>query len=104
MSVLGIDNHRNENHPDRSWPGVLRFFKEKLPRLVTLAEEKKQGSGQDKLYAEVLLEVHESLKRQLGEMTFFQEVSGKESQDVQIDTTKLMQAPLSNLGCESEFA
>ena len=37
-------------------------------------------------------------------MTFFQEVSGKESQDVQIDTTELMQAPLSNLGCESEFA
>jgi len=53
-------------------------------------------SGQARLYGAVLNEVLDALDRQLSEMDFF---AGQGSDDV-----KLKHAPLTNLGCESEFA
>ena len=55
-------------------------------------------SGKEKLYAAVLEEVIDTIQRQLSEMPFFT------TDEADIDETKLEFAPLTNLGCESEFA
>ena len=100
MDLLGIDkqqDHRNEN---RNWVGVREFFKTKLDRLEHLkADFKKTATGKEKLIGAVMEETVETLKRQLNEMDYFDDEVNSE-----IDQEKLKFAPLTNLGCESEFA
>ena len=100
MDLLGIDkqqDHRNEN---RNWVGVREFFKTKLDRLEHLkADFKKTATGKGKLIGAVMEETVETLKRQLNEMDYFDDEVNSE-----IDQEKLKFAPLTNLGCESEFA
>ena len=58
--------------------------------------------GQSRLSGVVLDEVIETLERQLSEMEFFQ--NSDEAGPANSDVSKLEYAPLTNLGCESEFA
>ena len=57
------------------------------------------ATGKERLFAAVLEEVSSTINRQLSEMPFFDE-----REESLVDVSKLAYAPLTNLGCESEFA
>ena len=88
---------------DRNWAGIRSFFEQKLPELKQ-ARDKASGvdDGQSRLYGVALDEVIETLERQLSEMEFFQ--NSDEAGPANSNVSKLEYAPLTNLGCESEFA
>jgi hypothetical protein len=97
MDLLGVDDRKLTTDDERSWNGVRTFFETKIPELRNLKTEKSQSTlGKDLLFGAILEEVLDTLDRQLSEMDFFK--------DPDIDCEKLNLAPLTNLGCESEFA
>ena len=100
MTLFGIDSKKGgTKHEEPHWTQVREFFKEKLKEIDNY--KIKDDSAHQKLLKAILQESHETLQRQLSCMSFFQsaENSNKES-----DYSKLMFAPISNLGCESEIA
>lgn len=99
--LLGIDGRAPKLKSQRDWFGLKDFFKTKLQEIQHTIDEKKGGSGKDKLLAKIL----DILKRQLSEMSFFKDILGiaDESPDP-MDLTKLSKAPLGKLGCESAFS
>ena len=101
-SALGIDEFRNTKSEARSWSGMKIFFTELLGKLSSCSEKTSGMSGCDLLEAEVCIKVKVSLKNQLDYMQFYRE----ESDDTLPEDTlkKLNQAPLTNSGCESNFA
>ena len=103
MDLFGIDDRgSNVDRSERTWLGVRKFFERKLPELKQVRDESMDSDdGKSRLYGAVLDEVIDTLERQLSEMAFFR--SG-EGMDVEIDEDKMEFAPLTNLGCESEFA
>ena len=106
MDLLGIDE-RGENLKDiRDWYGVKDFFKQKIPEIEELSRNLKDGNGKDRLYSAMLSESAETLRSQLAAMPFFNDILEFEAaadEDLP-DPDKLVYAPLTNLGCESEFA
>ena len=88
---------------DWNWAGIRSFFEQKLPELKP-ARDKASGADDDqsRLNGVVLDEVIETLERQLSEIEFFQ--NSDEAGPAKSDVSKLEYAPLTNLGCESEFA
>ena len=83
--------------------GIRSFFEQKLPELKQARDEASGADdGQSRLCGVVLDEVIETLERQLSEMEFFQ--NSDEAGPANSDVSKLEYAPLTNLGCESEFA
>ena len=87
---------------DRNWAGIRSFFEQKLPELKQARDKASDADdGQSRLYEVVLEEVIETLERQLSEMDFFQ--NSDEAGPANSDVSKLEYAPLTNLGCESEF-
>lgn len=101
LELLGIDNRQNDKIARYTWAGVKEFFHNKIPLLDTLKVKFGQtATGKGKLIGRVLDEVTDTLKRQLSEMDYF-EVGDVVSMP---DEVKLQYAPLTNLGCESEFA
>jgi hypothetical protein len=106
MNLLGIDA-RGENMKDmRDWCAVKDFFKVKIQEVEELSYKMKLGDGRDRLYSAMLQETSETLRRQLSAMPFFHDILDiGETANVDLpDSDKLKYAPLSNLGCESEFA
>ena len=99
MEVLGIDENKKVKRV-RSWKIVREFFQAKLPELKHKRDSLSEITGKDKLFRAVLDETIETLERQLAKMDFFK--SGEESTGV--DEEKLQYAPLTNSGCETEFA
>ena len=105
IDILGIDQAKFEKRGDRNWMGIHTFFSKKLPEIESLMETLKDSShAKDNLTAAVFKEVVVAVKRQLSEMSFFSDVSGVEPSNEGPDVDKLKFAPLTNLGCESEFA
>lgn len=105
MDILGIDKAKQVKRDDRNWSGVHNFFKEKLPLLENQRETlSKTVECKDKLISAVLDEVVVSLKRQLSEMSYFREITGEKLDSPLPDPEKLKYAPMTNLGCEGEFA
>ena len=104
IDLLGIDGRGSEmEKANKNWAGVRSFFKRKLSELNQARDDAKTADdGQNKLLAAVLDEVMDTLERQLSEMSYFQ-MSNTDSLTA-IDEHKLKHAPLTNLGCESEFA
>jgi hypothetical protein len=106
MHLLGIDENRNERC-DRNWEAVRTFFKNKLPELKRIRDEKHSGhTAKEKLLSAVLAESVETLERQLFQMSFFHtaQTNGSENSDPPLDEEKLKYAPITNMGCEGEFA
>ena len=100
MELLGIDKSSKIRREDRNWAGVREFFKKKIPELEEIRDKGIGGSGEDELMSEVLEEVLDTLHRQLKEVSYFsQEESITEEAE-----EKMKYVPLSNLGCEGEFA
>jgi hypothetical protein len=106
MDLLGIDQRGHELKASRNWNGVKDFFKMKLTEINALKDNFKTGTGKDRLLSAMLEESIEALTRQLSKTPFFHDILGMPAPDTSElpDPSKLTYAPLSNLGCESEFA
>ena len=106
MDLLGIAERGKSLKNVRDWYGVGDFFKLKLPEIDDLCEQLKSGNGKDRLYSATLKETSKTLWRQLSAMPFFFDIlEHDEAQNDKLpDPNKLTYAPLTNLGCESEFA
>ena len=96
MDILGIDKAKRVKRTDRSWDGLKQFFTHKLTELKKKRDECNTNDEEDLLYKSVLAEVVDTVERQLAEMQFFT--------DPQYENEKIKYAPLTNSGCESEFA
>jgi hypothetical protein len=102
MDLLGIDGRGDSVKHQRNWKGVRSFFQSKLVELKSVKESKlEDDSDENKLYASVLEEALEAVQRQLGQMSYFQ---SDEQVKTSMDEERLQYAPLTNLGCEGEFA
>jgi len=111
MKLLGIDDKDEKDlyRGQRNWGGVKDFFARKLPELAEIRDNSRNGSGKERLLAAVVDEVIDSLHRQLSEMKFFSEIPGVPNAEGTEDMpspnySKMELAPVTNLGCESEFA
>ena len=90
MHLLGIDKHDSSNF-ERTCNRVRQLFAAKLPELPQKMEEcATAATGK---------EVISIINRQLSEIPFLDE-----REESLVDVSKLAYAPLTNLGCESEFA
>ena len=103
MELLGIDKSYTVRREDRNWSGVKQFFKKKIPELEKLRDQGKNGNGEDMLMSSVLDEILYTLHRQLGEVAYFDDEVSTTTETVQTEEN-MKYAPLSNLGCEEEFA
>ena len=100
MELLGIDKKGDQRSVDRTWAGVRTFLENKLGELEELMVEKKEHgrSGRDKLVAVVIEEIVDAVKNQLSKTDYF---TIRPDEEVCKD---MKYAPLTNLGCESEFS
>ena len=102
-SALGIDEFKNVESEARSWSGMKIFFTDLLTQLSSSSVKTAAMSGSELLEAEVCRKAKDSLRNQLDYMKYFREDTEDESMSE--DTLKkLDQAPLTNSGCESNFA
>lgn len=102
MKLLRIDENKHEEC-DRSWNGIRDLFGHKLPEMKTKRDNlESANTGKDRLLAAVLDEGIDTLERQLSQMDFGSTLG--EGTASTIDEAKLEYAPLTNLGCEGEFA
>ena len=94
-----MDEKDPEVNEQRTWSGVKDFFETKLELLKDLKTAKLDGepSGEEKLEAAIIEEVIDTIERQPGA------VSCLNTDATSLDET-LKQTPLTNLGCESQFA
>jgi len=99
MEVLGIDKAKYSKRDDRTWEGLKEFFCLKIPELKKRRDQMcKEDNEEELLYIAVLDEVIITVERQLSDMSFFTD------EDHEVATEKMKHAPITNLGCESEFA
>ena len=118
MDVFGIDKHekknvccesKKESETKNPWKTVKDFFSKKLPE-VKCVKDNLEDSGPNQLLKAVLEESLDTLHRQLSEMPFFTSIIEDNSEDDALNNdslnneSKLLYAPISNLGCESEIA
>ena len=102
-SALGIDDFRNTKSEARSWSGLRVFFPDLLSQLSSAATKSSALSGSELLEAEVCSKVQSALKNQLEYMKFYREEVEDDKLSDEI-LVKMDQAPLTNSGCESNFA
>ena len=98
-AALGIDDFRRKESEFRSWSGMKIFFSELCTRLTAAGEQKPGMSGSELLEAAVAGSVLAGLKHQLEYMSFYEDDS-----IVDEVVNKIDEAPLTNSGCESNFA
>ena len=98
-AALGIDEFRDSESENRSWTDMKQFYVD-LPKKLSLAGvSKPEMTGSEMLEAAVAESVLCGLKHQLEYMKFFSD------EDLDIATlNKIDEAPLTNSGCESNFA
>ena len=97
--VIGIDEFKKTSNPKRSWRGIKEFFSDKLNDLEKVAENN-DGGTMEKLRGKCAKNVKEALQNQLSMSAFFLDDGNSEEKP---DDKTLEKAPLTNLGCESEF-
>lgn len=98
MELLGIDKMGKRNE-ERTWAGVEKFLNSKLAQLGQLMKEWSDPlkTGKDKFKAAVIEEIIDTVKNQMSNTEYFTRSSDETSE-------KMKYAPLTNLGCESEFS
>ena len=99
MELLGIDKMGEKNKEERTWVGVEKFLNSKLSQLDQLMKDLKDphNSGKDKFKAAVIEEIIDTVKNQMSKTEYFTRSNDE-------DREKMKHAPLTNLGCESEFS
>jgi len=96
MELLDIDDHKYLSNPDRNWVGVKVVLTEKieeLKRKVPALEG--TGLSVDKLHAACIIEIVDSLQRQMKVGKFFTDPSDEMDPDI---FEKMKGAALGNLG------
>ena len=101
-AALGIDESKKVRSEARSWTGMREFFSKLLKDLSSHACKTPAMSGSELLEVEVCDKVHSALQYQLNYMKFYKESEFEELPESIIQ--KIDQAPLTNSGCESNFA
>ena len=103
MHLLGIDKKVKQGKSSK-WTGVREFFKTKLSEMKKMKTEIDTSTGRGRLMVALYTEILVTLERQLGEMSFFSSAIDQDSTADMTLNPKLDHAPVTNLGCESEFA
>ena len=98
-AALGIDQNKQVRSEYRSWSGLKALFSEKLEHLETLSKKKHGMSNKEFLLASVASNIKVAIQRQLEYVDYY-----TQEDDVQSVSQKLKYAPLTNSGCESQFA
>ena len=98
-AALGIDEFRSQSSEYRSWSGMKKFYSELLKKLAIDKVKTSNMTGSELLTASVAENILNGLKHQLDYMSFFREDTI--SQKV---LDKIDESPLTNSGCESNFA
>ena len=103
MEILGIDSRGSRvGKSERNWAGVRSFFERKVPELKQIRDDAMVANdGQSRLYGALIDEVVDTLERQLSEMAYLQSY---ETRATVVDEAKMKFDPVTNLGCEAEFA
>lgn len=102
-AALGIDKFQKSKSELRSWSGMKRCFSDLLKQISEASTKTQDMSGTALLEAEVFAHAYNALKHQLDYMKFFQE--GPNDDPIsEIQLKKMDEAPLTNSGCESNFA
>ena len=102
-AALGIDSFRTTKSDSRSWSGMKQVFSDILSKLSKSAVQTPEMSGSQLLEAEIHAKVHSSVKNQLDYMKFYRE-DIEEDELSGATLRKMEEAPLTNSGCESNFA
>ena len=99
MELLGIDKMGKKKNEERTWVGVEKFLNCKLVELEQLMKEwnDPHKSGKDKFKAAVVEEIIDTVKSQMSKTEYFTRSNDETCE-------KMKYAPLTNLGCESEFS
>ena len=97
--AIGIDEFRDKTSEYRSWTGMKKFYSELLEKLSANADSTSPVNGFEMLDSSVAMNIHAGLQHQLGYMKFF-----THNDDSEGSVEKLNNAPLTNSGCESNFA
>ena len=103
MNLLGIDK-QIEKGKSPKWTGVREFFKTKIYEMKRIKADTDTSTGRGHLIVALYDEILETLNRQLGEMPFFSQLIDQNSESAVVSNPKLDYTPLTNSGCESEFA
>ena len=98
-AALGIDEFRSQSSEYRSWKGMKRFYSELLDELSIAKVKTHKMTGSELLKASVAENILNGLKHQLDYMKFF-----KDESVPQKILDKIDESPLTNSGCESNFA
>ena len=103
MEILGIDSRGSRGGKrERNWAGVRSFFERKVPELKQIRDDSMVANdGQSRLYGAEINEVVDTLERQLSEMAYLQNY---ETRATVVDEVNMKFAPVTNLGCDAEFA
>ena len=101
LSALGIDKFKTKSSPYRSWAGMKVLFTQKLEMLTKMSgsEPASNPTAYNLLSKKCASMIHDNIRRQLDYMSFFSENIELPNQE-----TRLLQAPMTNDGCESELA
>ena len=103
-AALGIDNERKNKSDYRSWAGLKKLFQNKLVELVKLTVRHPGMTVREHLPVSAAGNIKVALERQLKYVDFYKQ-DGDEEIDLPASVIdKLKDAPLTNSGCESQFA
>ena len=101
LEALGIDHGKDVKSVYRSWKGIREFFNLKLDLLDNMKKVDNNAKAEDIITSECAGNIREALKKQLDYMKWFTDEADTIPVDIQ---SKMERAPLTNSGCESEFA
>ena len=101
LSVLGIDKFKTTSSPYRSWAGMKVLFSKKLTMLSHMGNSElgDKLTGFDVLLKKCASAIHINVRNQLDYMSLFSENS-----EIPRREARLLRAPMTNDGCESELA
>ena len=101
LQALGIDQGKSLKSEFRSWKGIRSFFFTKLDVLEKMTEVVENCGAQQLMIAACAGNVKAALSNQLNDMKWFTDKASSIPENIQSKTER---APLTNSGCESEFA
>ena len=100
MELLGLDKKGKENRRERSWKWVKSWFESKIEELSDMIVNRKEQdmNGKQKLEYAVFGEIVDPVQNQLSKTDYFTR------SDEEVNIAAMKYAPLTNLGCETEFS
>ena len=102
-AALGIDKDKNSRSEFRSWEGLKELFNQKLKELEEISKKHQGMSNKEYLLASVASNIRVAMVRQLEYVDYYKQ-DEEVGDDAGASGDKLRFAPLTNSGCESQFA